>query len=127
MKCPQCGKEMEEFIGQVRCKCRCGCTVCTNVKNESRHMTEREILEGVQLEFGAHHEMFVALEELSELQKEICKDLRDEGDDDAIAEEMADVQIVLAHLEMMYNNAERVADFRKEKLMRLERMLKEDY
>ena len=127
MKCPQCGKVMVDIIGQIRWTCSCGCTVCTNkVPTPPKPMTEEEILRGVQHEYGAGYEMIVAIEELSELQKELCKDWRDDGDPDAIAEEIADVEIVLAHLKLIYKNAEQVAEWRREKLMRLEKALREE-
>lgn len=124
MKCPQCGREMRDVIGQVRWVCSCGCSVCTNVKCGIKPMTEEEILCGVQEEYGLSYEMVVAIEELSELTKELCKDMRDQGDEDAIAEEMADVEIVLAHLKLIYKNADMVAEWRGRKLRELEKMLR---
>lgn len=126
MKCPQCGREMRDVIGQVRWVCSCGCSICTNVIHGIKPMTEEEILHGVQDEYGQSYEMVVAIEELSELTKELCKDMRDQGDEEAIAEEMADVEIVLAHLKLIYENAEQVAEWRREKLMRLEKALREE-
>jgi hypothetical protein len=90
-------------------------------------MTEEEILHGVQEEYGQSYEMVVAIEELSELTKELCKDMRDQGDEEAIAEEMADVEIVLAHLKLIYKNADMVAEWRGRKLRELEEMLKEEF
>ena len=48
---------------------------------------------------GLEHEELVALEELSELQKEITKHLRGKGDLRSIISEMADVYICLSHLQ----------------------------
>lgn len=45
----------------------------------------------------------IAIEELSELQKEITKDLRGKGNKEHIAEEIADVYIMLSQLTMMYD------------------------
>ena len=45
--------------------------------------------------WGAEMQSVVAAEELSELQKELCKSVRGENNTDAIAEEIADVQIML--------------------------------
>lgn len=127
MKCPQCGKIMRDMVGQIRWVCSCGCEIYSSAQHIAhRPMTEEEILRGVQHEYGAGYEMIVAIEELSELQKELCKDWRDEGDPDAIAEEIADVEIVLAHLKLIYKNAEQVAEWRREKLMRLEKALREE-
>jgi hypothetical protein len=126
MKCPQCGREMRDVIGQVRWVCGCGCSVCTNVIHNIKPMTEEEILHGVQEEYGQSYEMVVAIEELSELTKELCKDMRDQGDEEAIAEEMAEVEIVLAHLKLIYKNADMVAEWRGRKLRELEQMLREE-
>lgn len=126
MKCPQCGREMRDVIGQVRWVCSCGCSVCTNVIHSIKSMTEEEILHGVQAEYGQSYEMVVAIEELSELTKELCKEMRGQGDKEAIAEEMADVEIVLAQLKMIYHNAGRVEAWKKHKLLRLEQRLREE-
>ena len=48
--------------------------------------------------WGAEMQSVVAAEELSELQKELCKSVRGEDNADAIAEEIADVQIMLEQL-----------------------------
>lgn len=42
-----------------------------------------------------------ALEELSEAQKEICKFLRGKGDPEHLAEEIADVQIMVEQVKML--------------------------
>ena len=47
-------------------------------------------------------QLAVAVEELSELQKEICKSLRDKTNIDNIIEEMADVTIMLEQLKMYF-------------------------
>ena len=52
--------------------------------------------------YGKEHQKVVAIEELSELQKEICKDLRGIGDRKHIVEEIADVEIMLTQLKEFY-------------------------
>lgn len=52
---------------------------------------------------GTRLQKIVAIEEMSELTKEISKDLRDKGDRDHIAEEMADVLLMLDELAIIYN------------------------
>lgn len=47
-------------------------------------------------------QMIVALEELSELQKEICKGLRGKNNKESIIEEMADVYIMLEQMKLYY-------------------------
>lgn len=48
-------------------------------------------------------QLIIACEELSELQKEICKYLRGKGDIEHITEEMADVQLMLDELKVFFN------------------------
>ena len=47
-------------------------------------------------------QVIVAIEELGELQKELCKSLRDKGNRDKIIEEIADVCIMVDQLKIMY-------------------------
>ena len=55
---------------------------------------------------GMLRQSVVALEELSECQKEICKILRGEGNWDHLAEEVADACIMLEQIQNMYNLAQ---------------------
>lgn len=66
----------------------------------------------------------VALEELSECQKEICKLLRGEGNSDHLAEEVADAFIMLEQIQNMYNLDKQVSEYMDKKLVRLEYRLK---
>lgn len=52
--------------------------------------------------YGADAQKVKAIEELSELQKEIAKDLIGQGSIENVAEEIADVQIMLRQLQMIY-------------------------
>lgn len=69
--------------------------------------------------YGERNQIIVAIEELSELQKELCKYLRGEGNTAHIAEEMADVQIMLDQLDLIFNNRNDVLEIRTIKLGRL--------
>lgn len=53
--------------------------------------------------WGAEMQSVVAAEELSELQKELCKSVRGEDNADAIAEEIADVQIMLEQMLLLHD------------------------
>lgn len=70
--------------------------------------------------FGERTQMIVALEELSECQKEICKMLRGEGNVDHLAEEIADAQIMLEQVTMIFQTQSLVTNYREMKLLRLE-------
>lgn len=53
--------------------------------------------------YGYDLQKQVAIEEMSELTKEICKDFRGKQNRENIIEEIADVQIMLYQLMAMYN------------------------
>ena len=53
--------------------------------------------------FGAEIQLVVALEELSEVQKEICKALRGEIHPAALAEEVADATIMLEQVRLIFS------------------------
>lgn len=69
--------------------------------------------------YGITAQLVVAVEELSELQKEICKFLRGNDPTAAIAEEMADVTIMLEQLKIIFANSECVSNFMDTKVKRL--------
>ena len=52
--------------------------------------------------YGMDYQLTVAVEELIELQKEICKLIRCEGNVTNLIEEMADVYIILAELKQFF-------------------------
>lgn len=66
----------------------------------------------------------MAVEEMSELTKELCKQLRNKGDGMKIAEEIADVRIMNEQLIRMWDLDKRVEGYYNYKLKRLEKMLK---
>lgn len=76
--------------------------------------------------YGTETQLNVAIEELSELIKELCKAKRGIPHQDHIAEEMADVKIILEELMIIFNNKHRVSNWYNAKLRRLsDRMKKE--
>jgi len=73
---------------------------------------------------GHKHQTIVAIEELSELQKELCKALRGRDNHKEILEETADVTICLIQIQEMYNIREdELQKEINEKLRRLEERL----
>lgn len=85
-----------------------------------------KMLRKVVERYGADAQLNVAVEELSELIKALCKYKRGEENYKNIAEEMADVSIILSELKIIFDNTEAVSDWKKRKLRRLKmRMLKE--
>jgi hypothetical protein len=70
--------------------------------------------------FGADAQQDKLLEEMAELQKEILKHRLGEDNLVHIAEEIADVEIMLEQMKMIFSCAGRVKAFRAGKLHRLE-------
>ena len=76
------------------------------------------------LAFGEQNQLIVAIEELSECQKEICKILRGGEDFRNLAEEVADATIMLEQIRLMFNINDCVCNFMDEKIKRLDDRVK---
>lgn len=83
-----------------------------------------EVLKAAISHYGERMQVIVAIEELSELQKELTKFLRGQADEKHINEEMADVEIMLEQLKLMFGNRAAVTHWEHKKLTRLESRLK---
>lgn len=75
--------------------------------------------------FGKSSQMQVAIEEMSELTKELCKNGRGQENTTHIAEEIADVEIMLQQMVILFDCAGQVETFRRYKLERLATRIKE--
>jgi hypothetical protein len=85
---------------------------------------EREKVYAAALEkWGEGMQGLVAIEELSELQKEICKRFRGADNIDAIAEEIADVTIMLEQLRFILDINDKVCEEMDYKIKRLQMRL----
>lgn len=73
--------------------------------------------------YGVDAQCKMAIEEMSELTKELCKYFRGVDNADYIAEEVADVRIMLDQLCIMFGIEIRAQRHRTEKLERLQRRL----
>ena len=71
--------------------------------------------------YGQQLQEVVAIEELSEVVKEVCKMQRGQGSRGAMAEEIADATIVLEQLKMIYGINEEVCAFMDQKIVRLKK------
>lgn len=69
--------------------------------------------------YGRENQLIVANEELGELSKEVCKDLRGIGDLNNLIEEIADVRIMVEQLEMIFDVHDEAEKRIVEKLERL--------
>lgn len=76
--------------------------------------------------YGGKNQSVIALEELSEAQKELCKFLRGEGDIDHLAEEVADAFIMLEQVERMFGIRDKVTREMEKKVLRLSQRIQRD-
>lgn len=67
--------------------------------------------------------LMLAVEEMSELSKELSKNYRGADNISAISEEMADVEIMLEQLKLIFNNRAEVDTAKSDKLRRLSETL----
>ena len=73
------------------------------------------------VKYGVEKQMTVAIEEMSEVIKELCKLQRGIGNRDHLAEEIADAMIVLEQMRLVFNLNQAVCDKMDEKVERLKR------
>lgn len=84
------------------------------------------ILERAIEAYGADMQLTVAVEELSELIKELCKFKRGSDNRDNIIEELTDCYIVMEQIEIIFNiTGKEMCNKLDEKLKRLERRIAE--
>lgn len=94
---------------------------------ERAGLSEREkVYTNAYIRYGEVFQAVVAMEELSECQKEIAKFVRGLGDDGRLAEEVADALICLEQIMMVHGIRERVDSQMRMKVMRLDLRLKQD-
>lgn len=67
---------------------------------------QRSIMAKIISYYGHEPQKMMLLEEMAELQKEICKDMRGMPNPEAIIAEVADVLIMLEQIQMMYHISE---------------------
>ena len=103
--CPNCGCKMDFGMNAVT--------------YEERATTYKAALR----KFGAEAQAIVTIEELSELQKEICKRFRGADNLGAIAEEIADVTIMLEQLRLILDINDKVCREMDYKVRRLQKKL----
>lgn len=72
--------------------------------------------------FGKEHQLIICMEEMAELTKELTKHLRGRDNIPQIAEEVADVEIMLEQLKILFDLRDAVADAKEAKLIRLQEM-----
>ncbi len=88
-------------------------------------ISHREILKRAVETYGAQAQTLMVFEEMSELQKELCKHARGKDNREAIAEEIADVQIMLGQMMILHQCERLVEAYRSQKMERLARRLED--
>lgn len=86
---------------------------------------DKEIYQIALQKYGAENQILMVFEEMSELQKELCKSLRGKDNVCEIAEEIADVRIMLEQMVFMYGVHGEVKRQHKLKMERLNERIKE--
>ena len=74
--------------------------------------------------YGVDNQLKMVLEEMAELQKEICKNWRGRNNIEEIADECADVEIMLAQLKIIYGIESSVPVHVNKKINRLKLKLR---
>lgn len=97
-------------------------------ETENEPVNAEEIEREAAERYGIRSQSIVAIEEMSELQKELTKLLRGECENriDHISEEMADVYIMLGQLEILIKNHAEIDEWKDKKLRRLRDKLRKD-
>lgn len=126
---PPCGKCV--YKGGSGCNgqsCTDGVLKWLERETENEPVNAEEIEREAAERYGVRSQSIVAIEEMSELQKELTKLLRGECENriDHISEEMADVYIMLEQLEILLNNRAIIAEWKDKKLRRLRDRLRKD-
>lgn len=87
-------------------------------------MSEIEIYKAALNQWGPEAQTLMAFEEMSELQKELCKSARGKQNKAEIAEEIADVIIMLHQMSILHDCEGEVEEAKARKLERLEERLR---
>lgn len=92
-------------------------------KEMDENLVMRSITSAAVEHFGHNNQIIKAIEEMSELIKELSKEIIRKGDEDNIREEIADVQIMIDQMVYLFDVQEKIAEIRKAKLNRLNNLI----
>ena len=76
-------------------------------------------------EFDNKQQIIKAIEEMAELSKELAKELNDNGNEDAIREEIADVMIMMEQMVFLFDVKNEIAKWRENKLFKLAKLIED--
>lgn len=82
-------------------------------------MCDAEIFKAALNKWGADARTVMVFEKMSELQKELCKHARGKENVEQIAEEIADVQIMLEQMIILHDCEDAVKEYKRSKIERL--------
>lgn len=82
-------------------------------------MSDKDVFEAALKTWGADAQTVMVFEEMSELQKELCKHARGKKNVEQIAEEIADVQIMMEQMIILHNCGDAVNEYKRSKIARL--------
>ena len=95
-----------------------------NMDKPLKDWTAKELYRRAIDTYGPDAQTRMVMEEMAELQKELCKNSRGADNLASIAEEIADVEIMLEQMMVLHDCESLVAVYKKYKLDRLEERLK---
>lgn len=84
-------------------------------------ISQKEQLQEIVNHYGADHQKDKLFEEMAELQKEVCKEKDGKGDISHIAEELADVYVMLQQMQLIYGITDEKVEMEAQK--KIERTL----
>lgn len=127
-KYPPCDKCAYKSDSGCNAHCADGALKWLESEYEPETVNAEEIEREAAERYGIRNQSIVAIEEMSELQKELTKLLRGECENpiDHISEEMADVYIMLEQLEILCKNHAIIDEWKDKKLRRLRDKLRKD-
>lgn len=92
------------------------------MNKEYREIVYRKAIE----RFGKMNQIAKAVEEMSELIKELCKVQIGEMDLDNVIEEIADVEIMIDQMRLIFNSDREIDRVKAQKIERLEKKMLEE-
>lgn len=84
-------------------------------------ISQKEQLKQIIDYYGHRQQKEMLFEEMAELQKEVCKELRGKGDKHHIAEELADAYVMLQQMQLIYGITDEKVELEAQK--KIERTL----
>ena len=76
--------------------------------------------------YGKEKQVYIAIEEMAELTKELIKDKRKFKNRNEIIEEIADVEIMMQQLCLIFKCSEEVVNMRRQKIERLKKRMENE-